>query len=100
MTFEHKQAQQAIDHAAAGGQALLLHRAQPRERGAAPGEVIGGRLYDQDLHRLQRTVRLIRLPSAIALKTGSREQHVLVPAHTIDRARRVVGQESQRLMPA
>ncbi|MFW6060925.1 MAG: hypothetical protein ACODAQ_12160 [Phycisphaeraceae bacterium] len=79
--------QDAINHAAHGGQALLLLRRRPRRRRAGQ-PVSSGRLYDHDQVRLARTARRIGLGTAFVLGANTPRQHIIVPARVLPRCRR------------
>jgi hypothetical protein len=81
--FQFREIEEAISHAAAGGQALHLHRIIV-DRDKAPscfvravdrGEDIA-HLFDQDEQRLRDTVRLLGVSVVVVERRGTPNQHV------------------------
>lgn len=92
--FQQREVQEAQAHAAAGGQALHLHRCIP-DPSTAPrcfvqavdrGEAIA-HLFDKDARRLELTVRRLGVRVVVIEHRGKPGQHVDLCGAPLQRAR-------------
>jgi len=93
-SFQMREIEEAIAHAASGGQALHLHRIIV-DRDKAPacfvravdrGEDIA-HLFDQDLNRLIRTVKSLGVRVVVVERRGTPNQHVDLCAGPLRKAK-------------
>ncbi len=75
--FARRELRSALAHAAAGGQALLVHAwGGPSRYGCFNGASVIGKLLDQDRARLVATARRLGVRRIVVDRPGQRGQHV------------------------
>lgn len=86
--FQRREYKQALDHAAQGGQALLVHAwGGPSKVPCFNGAVTIGKLFDQERDRLIATVKRLGVRKIKVCREGQPGQHIDLVASPLERAK-------------